>query len=97
MSTLDTVFARYRYSFASLKIAKQIMSTNKHCDVIPLFPEKDEDSATTGWDPYIFSILADRQKSFVEERRRVPRPLTAARRRALLISGSHNAKKKDKR
>jgi hypothetical protein len=69
------------------------MSTNKHCDVIPLFPEKDEDSATTGWDPYIFSILTDRKKSYVEERRRVPRPLTAARRRAILISGQQKSDK----
>lgn len=69
------------------------MSTYKECDVIPLFPENDEDSALTGWDPYIFSILANSQKSYIEERRRVPRPLTAARRRALLISGRRNGKK----
>ena len=62
------------------------MSTDKRCDVIPLFPDKEEVSAATGWDPYIFSILTDNRKSYAEERRRMPRPLTAARRRALLIS-----------
>ncbi|MDH3512487.1 MAG: hypothetical protein OER85_16695 [Gammaproteobacteria bacterium] len=69
------------------------MSTDKDSDVIPLFPEKDEDSAVTGWDPYIFSILANKQRSFSEDRRRVPRPLTAARRRALLLAGRRRTKK----
>jgi hypothetical protein len=97
MSIIDMVLTRDRYSSAIPKRSNiQIMSTNKDCDVIPLFPEKDEDSAATGWDPYIFSILTDSQKSHIEERRRVPRPLTAARRRALLISGQWKDKKDKK-
>jgi hypothetical protein len=71
----------------------QIMSTDKDSDVIPLFPDKDEVSAVTGWDPYIFSILTNSQRSYIEDRRRVPRPLTAARRRALLLSGQPRTKK----
>ncbi len=64
----------------------KIMSTHKECDVIPLFPDQDDDSAKTGWDPYIFSILAGRDRSYREDRRRTPRPMTAARRRALLLA-----------
>jgi hypothetical protein len=69
------------------------MSTEKDSDVIPLFPDKDDDSAMTGWDPYIFSILTNSQRSYTAERRRVPRPLTAVRRRALLLSGRQRDKK----
>jgi hypothetical protein len=70
------------------------MSTRKRCDVIPLFPEKEEDSAVSGWDPYIFSIMANTNATYAEERRRIPRPLTAARRRALLIATLSNSLKK---
>jgi hypothetical protein len=62
------------------------MSTDKECDVIPLFPDQEDDSVKAGWDPYIFSILAGRDRSYREERRRMPRPMTAMRRRALLLA-----------
>ncbi len=62
------------------------MSTHTDGDVIPLFPDQEDDSAKTGWDPYIFSILAGRDRSYREERRRIPRPMTAMRRRALLLA-----------
>jgi hypothetical protein len=62
------------------------MKTHKECDVIPLFSGQEDDSANTGWDPYIFSILAGRNRSYSEERRRVPRPNTTMRRRALLLA-----------
>ena len=94
MSIFDSVVRQDRYSAAIKKSGQhQIMSTDKDNDVIPLFPEKDEDSAVTGWDPYIFSILTDNQRSYIEDRRRVPRPLTAVRRRALLLSGQPGKKK----
>ena len=63
-----------------------IMSTNKESEVVPLFPDQEDDSAKAGWDPYIFSILAGRNQSYREERRRMPRPLTTTRRRALLLA-----------
>jgi hypothetical protein len=63
-----------------------IMTTHKECDVIPLFPDQEDDSASAGWDPYIFSILANRNRSYADERRRVPRPMTTMRRRALLLA-----------
>ncbi len=69
------------------------MSTPKRCDVVPLFPEDDDSSVLAGWDPYIFSILADRNRSYADERRRVPRPLNTARRRALLLSAGHKRKR----
>ena len=61
-------------------------TTRKTCDVIPLFPEKEEISTVAGWDPYIFAITADTNRIYSEERRRLPRPLTATYRRALLIA-----------
>ena len=70
------------------------MSTHKECDVIPLFPDQDDDSATAGWDPYIFSIISDKKRTFAEDRRRMPRPLNAERRRALLLSNKAKGKKK---
>lgn len=68
------------------------MNTQKEGNVIPLFPESEDVSEATGWDPYIFSILAGRDQAHVEERRRTPRPLTALRRRALLLSTRHKTK-----
>jgi hypothetical protein len=62
------------------------MSTHKECDVIPLFPDRDNDPVVAGWDPYIFSILGKKSPSYGQDRRRIPRPLTAARRRALLLA-----------
>jgi len=61
---------------------------NKHDtgNVIPLFPDQEDAAAMAGWDPYIFSILAESNKAYARERRRMPRPLTAACRRALLIA-----------
>ena len=93
MSIFGSIFRQARYSAAIVNRPHQIMSTDKDNDVIPLFPDKDDDSAVTGWDPYIFSILTDSQRSYMEDRRRVPRPLTAARRRALLLSGQRRDKK----
>jgi hypothetical protein len=62
------------------------MSTRGTYDVTPLFPDKEDSSAATGWDPYIFTLMSDVNRMYSEERRRTPRPLTAARRRALLIA-----------
>ena len=67
------------------------MNTQKETNVIPLFPESEDISAATGWDPYIFSLLAGRNQAYIEERRRTPRPLTALRRRALLLSKRRKA------
>jgi hypothetical protein len=86
-----------RYSVATEKIKKnQIMNTHKACDVIPLFPDQDNDAEITGWDPYIFSILAGRSRAYQEERRRVPRPVTASRRRALLLATRRKSKPKNR-
>lgn len=49
--------------------------------------DSDFDAASAGWDPYIFNILSKGNRTYIEERRRVPRPLTAVRRRALLLAG----------
>lgn len=60
---------------------------DKDRNVIELRPEpKDEDSGSTGWDPYIFSIFAGRKKPVAAERRLKPRTLDASRRRALLLA-----------
>jgi len=66
-------------------------------DIIELRPiakpdAKDEDSGSTGWDPYIFSIFARKKKAYPEERRLKPRTLDASRRRALLLAKSHRQK-----
>lgn len=53
-------------------------------NVVPLRPGKQGDD--TGWDPYIFSIVANRHRPFAEDRRQKPRTLDAARRRALLLA-----------
>lgn len=56
-------------------------------NVVPLFPEQTEDeSSMTGWDPYIFSILAGKDRPYREERRRAMRSKTPSGRRALLLS-----------
>ncbi len=87
MSTERSAQHAYRYSFVIEKNSRyMVMSTNNENDVIPLFPDQEDDSAKAGWDPYIFSILAGRDRSHREERRRIPRPLTATRRRALLLA-----------
>ncbi len=62
------------------------MDTQKTSDVIPLFPEHEDESAVAGWDPYIFSILAGHDRYFGDERRRTLRPTKALRRRALLLA-----------
>lgn len=46
----------------------------------------DFDASGAGWDPYIFSILSGSNRSYSEERRREPRPLTTERRRTRLLS-----------
>jgi hypothetical protein len=76
-----------RYSGPIEKTKKnQTMTTPKRCNVIPLFPEKEDAATTAGWDPYIFSIVSGQKWPLGEERRRMPRPLTATRRRALLLA-----------
>jgi hypothetical protein len=66
----------------------QTMDSKSRSKVTPLFQDQavDDDAAAAGWDPYIFSIIASDNTTFTEERRRVPRVNTPARRRALLIS-----------
>ncbi len=62
-------------------------------DVIELHPEaKEEDSRSSGWDPYIFSIFASRKKPYAKERRLKPRTLDASRRRALLLAKNRRQK-----
>ncbi len=59
-------------------------------NVIPLFPDPPDDDAVdavdAGWDPYIFSIVANKNRAYTEDRRRAPRANTPARRRALLLA-----------
>jgi hypothetical protein len=56
-------------------------------NIIPLFPEQaDDESTTAGWDPYIFSIVANVKRPYREERRRAPRINTPMGRRALLLA-----------
>jgi len=62
------------------------MSKHNTNNVIPLFPEQEEDSEVTGWDPYVFSLIANENRGYREDRRRSPRPLNAARRRALILA-----------
>ena len=50
------------------------MKTHKECDVIPLFPDQEDAPEVAGWDPYIFSIIETQQRTYPEERRRMPRP-----------------------
>ncbi len=71
----------------------QYMKTHNACDVIPLFPDQEDDAAIAGWDPYIFSIVAGRDRAYREERRRLPRPLTAQGRRALLLATRRKGKR----
>ena len=62
------------------------MSKHNTNNVIPLFPEQEEVSEATGWDPYVFSLIANENRGYREDRRRTPRPLNAARRRALILA-----------
>ena len=62
------------------------MSKNTTSNVIPLFPDRKDDAEVSGWDPYIFSMVANENRGFREDRRRAPRPLNAARRRALILA-----------
>ena len=62
------------------------MSKHNTNNVIPLFPEQEEASQATGWDPYVFSLIANENRGYREDRRRTPRPLNAARRRALILA-----------
>jgi len=69
------------------------MDNDTDTDIIEVRPNaKDEDSNSSGWDPYIFSIFAGRKKSYPEERRRKPRTRDALRRRALLIAKGRRQK-----
>lgn len=63
------------------------MDTDKQPNVIPLFPDlSDDEAATAGWDPYIFSMVADADRPYRQDRRRAPRVNTPTSRRALLLS-----------
>jgi len=62
------------------------MSKQNTNNVIPLFPEQEEGSEITGWDPYVFNLIANENRGYREDRRRTPRPLNAARRRALILA-----------
>lgn len=52
----------------------------------PAANDNDFDALSAGWDPYIFAILAGMDRTHAKERRRMPRPLTTVRRRALLLA-----------
>jgi len=63
------------------------MDKDNKFNVIPMFPDQaDEDSAIAGWDPYIFSIVANANRPYQEDRRRGPRVNTPTGRRALLLA-----------
>jgi hypothetical protein len=63
------------------------MDNKDDTNVIDFSPEKkDDDSGSSGWDPYIFSIFSKRKKPHPVERRLKPRTLDASRRRALLLA-----------
>jgi hypothetical protein len=63
------------------------MDDNSDTNIIDFRPEaKDDDSGSSGWDPYIFSIFSKRKKPHPVERRLKPRTLDASRRRALLLA-----------
>jgi hypothetical protein len=94
MSRANASTALHSYITEIENTKKNNMTTPKRCDVIPLFPEKEDAANTAGWDPYIFSIIMGRERPAQEERRRIPRPLTASRRRALLLSTRHKARPK---
>jgi hypothetical protein len=69
------------------------MDNDKHADVIELRPHtKNDDADSTVWDPYIFSLLANRKKPYPEERRCKPHTRDASRRRALLLAKSRRRK-----
>lgn len=69
------------------------MADNKQGNVTEFRPDtKDTDSGSTGWDPYIFSIFANRKKSYPDERRSKPRTRDASRRRALLLAQGRRKK-----
>ena len=70
------------------------MDTANRSKVISLFPnDSDEESSNAGWDPYIFSIVADAHRPYKEDRRRSPRVNTPLGRRALLLSKGKRRKK----
>lgn len=63
------------------------MDTDNQRKVIPLFPDLSADeAASSGWDPYIFSMVAGADRPYRQERRRAPRVNTPTSRRALLLS-----------
>ncbi|MFW2404691.1 MAG: hypothetical protein ACN4GT_07975 [Gammaproteobacteria bacterium] len=63
------------------------MNNESRSNVVPLFPENsDDDSSSSGWDPYIFSIVAQSDRPYGDDRRRAPRINTPTSRRALLLA-----------
>ncbi|MAF82814.1 MAG: hypothetical protein QGH93_02015 [Gammaproteobacteria bacterium] len=69
------------------------MDEDKNAEIIKLYPDtKNDRSGFTGWDPYIFSIFANRKNPHPEERRCKPRTRDASRRRALLLAQSRRQK-----
>lgn len=84
MSTPGVPRAVDRYTAQVTSEQKAAMDKEDRGHVVPFRPELHGDDA--GWDPYIFSIVAERHRPYAEDRRRKPRTLDAARRRALLIA-----------
>jgi hypothetical protein len=69
------------------------MNNASNADMIETRPEvQDDDSSSTGWDPYILSIFSKWKKPVFEERRLKPRTLDASRRRALLLAKGRRRK-----
>ena len=68
------------------------MSKYKDSNVIPLFPDMQDEPEVTGWDPYVFNMIANENRGYREDRRRTPRPLNAARRRALILAARRNTR-----
>ncbi len=82
-----------RYSAAVKNEQNITMNNAGNADLIETRPdEQDDDSASTGWDPYIFSIFSKWKKQPFEERRLKPRTLDASRRRALLLAEGRRRK-----
>ncbi len=82
-----------RYNATVKNKQKITMNNTGNADIIGTRPDvQDDDSATTGWDPYIFSIFSKWKKQPFEERRLKPRTLDASRRRALLLAKGRRRK-----
>jgi len=93
MSTNRMRLRPSRYSAGVKNEQKITMDNAGNADLIETRPDvQDDDSASTGWDPYIFSIFSKWKKQPFEERRLKPRTLDASRRRALLLAKGRRRK-----